>query len=773
MMGGADEDGGSQAADQRFDLVVAGVKDYAIFMLDPTGRVATWNDGAASIKGYRAEEVIGRDFAIFYTPEDIAVDRPRVLLAEALSEGRAEDVGWRVRKDGTRFWADVVITPIRDAHGLRGFVKLTRDLTRERDADERLRKSEASLRATLYSIGDGVLAADEDARVTRINPVAERLTGWAERDAVGRRLDEVFHIINEETREPAPNPVSRVLAEGVVVGLANHTSLISRDGIERPIADSGAPIVDDAGRTRGAVVVFRDVTSERQAEEAIRRAQEKLRESEESLRATLYSIGDGVIATDADGGVTRLNPVAERLTGWSQGEAIGRPITEVFNIINELTRATAINPVARVLAEGIVVGLANHTALLARDGTERPIADSGAPIVDAAGRTCGAVLVFRDVTDERLAEEALRRSEEKLRQMIASVTDYAFFMLDAAGRVASWNPGAEKIKGYRQDEILGQHFSRFFTPEDIAGGKPARELEIAAAEGRFEDESWRVRKDGTRFWANVVVAPIRDAAGALEGFVKITRDLTERRRTEEERLRLAQAQEAVRLRDEFLSIASHELKTPLTALQLQLRSVLGREPLDDTIRTKVERATRVADRLGQLIDALLDVSRIATGKLKLTFETFDLFAVVKEVAERFREAADDAGCALSLDDGGPISGCWDRLRIEQVLMNLLANAIKYAPGRPIHISAVRAGELAILEVRDHGPGIPETELSRVFDRFERAASPRSFGGLGLGLYVAREIVASHGGTIGAANALGGGTSMTIRLPLDARAAPRA
>ena len=257
------------------------------------------------------------------------------------------------------------------------------------------------------------------------------------------------------------------------------------------------------------------------------------------------------------------------MAGSGGGRASDR---EIFRIINEETRAAAANPVVRVLAEGIVVGLANHTALIARDGSERPIADSGAPIFDAQGKPVGAVLVFRNISAERQIEEARRESEEKLRLMIASVHDYALYMLDPAGQVASWNPGAEKITGYRADEIVGQHFSRFFTAEDRENGKPARELEIAT-NGRFEEESWRVRKDGARYWANVVITPVRDASSHLVGFVKVTRDLTENRKMEEERLRLAQAREAIRLRDEFLSIASHELKTPLTALQLQLGNI--------------------------------------------------------------------------------------------------------------------------------------------------------------------------------------------------------
>jgi PAS domain S-box-containing protein len=562
------------------------------------------------------------------------------------------------------------------------------------------------------------------------------------------------------------NPVARVLADGVVVGLANHTALIGRDGTERPIADSGAPIRDGEGRTRGAVLVFRDVTEERRAAETLRQAQEEVRRTAASLRATLYSIGDGVLATDEQGRVTRVNPVAERLIGWREGEAIGRPIGEVFQIIDEETRAKAVNPVDRVLVEGVVVGLANHTALLSRQGVERPIADSGAPIRDDQGRPCGAVLVFRDITAERAAEEALRQSEEKLRSMIGSIHDYALYMLDPSGRVASWNPGAERIKGYREEEILGESFSRFFTPEDVAEQRPARELETAAKEGRFEEERWRVRKDGSRFWANVVLTPIRTESNRLVGFVKVTRDLTERRNAEEERLRLAQASEALRLRDEFLSIASHELKTPLTALQLQLLNLQNQPPGDEEKRARnMDRARRLADRLGQLVEMLLDVSRIATGKFKLNPESFDLGETAREIGERLRESASAARCDLSVEVAAPLEGRWDRLRIEEILTNLISNSIKYAAGQPIQVSLTQGPDMAIIEVRDGGPGIPEAELTRIFERFERAASASHYGGMGLGLYVARQIVEAHGGTIVASNHPLGGASFVVRLPL--------
>ena len=271
--------------------------------------------------------------------------------------------------------------------------------------ERKLRLSERWLSTTLRSIGDAVIATDDRGRVKFMNGVAEGLTGWRMNEAVGRDLTEVFDIVNEDTREPTENPVARALREGVVVGLANHTILISRDGTESPIADSAAPIREDRGEVSGVVMVFRDITEERKAQRA-------LAEEKEKLAVTLRSIGDGVIVTDTAGDVVSLNKVAEELTGWPEKEAVGRPLGEVFRIIHERTREPAEDPVAKVLHAGLVVGMANHTALIARDGTERNIADSGAPIRDEESRILGVVLVFRDVSESKRLEEEIQRVQK-------------------------------------------------------------------------------------------------------------------------------------------------------------------------------------------------------------------------------------------------------------------------------------------------------------------------------------------------------------------------
>ena len=357
--------------------------------------------------------------------------------------------------------------------------------------------------------------------------------------------------------------------------------------------------------------------------------------------------------------------------------------------------------------------------------------------------------------------------EERFRALVSSVKDYAIFMLDPSGRIETWNAGAERTKGYTADEIVGQHMSRFYTPEDLERRLPATLLAQAEREGRVESEGWRVRKDGTRFWADVVITALVDDRGKLMGYAKVTRDLTERLRAQEEQLRLAHAEEAVRLRDEFLSIAAHELRTPLSAVQLQLQGLLERpEGLDPRIRSKVERACRSGERLVALVDTLMDVSRITTGSFNLAPSRFDLTVAVQEVVERFREHATRAGSTVTVRSDGVLEGRWDRLRIEQVITNLLTNALKYAAGTPVEISLGGTEHHVMVTVSDGGPGIPESAQERIFLRFERAAPMRNFGGLGLGLYVARQIVEAHGGEIQLDRLRPKGAHFVIRLPRE-------
>lgn len=367
--------------------------------------------------------------------------------------------------------------------------------------------------------------------------------------------------------------------------------------------------------------------------------------------------------------------------------------------------------------------------------------------------------------EKHQALSELQEAQERYRLIIENARDYAIFMLDAAGNVTSWNPGAERLLGYRDSEIIGSPFANFFTETERARGEPEEALRTAREDGSHLAEGRRLRRDGSEFWALCAIDRI-PAEGDVLGFSGIFRDTTERRRLFDD------LQQAVRARDEFLSIASHELKTPLTSLQLQLSRLERLRQADVSPRLSDEKVgkmlttvQRQTERLTQLVNTLLDVTRVASERIELDREELDLTALVEAVLLAQRPAMERAGCVLSLTASPGVVGAWDRARIQTVVSNLLANAIKYGPGKPIEVIVDRRENAALLQVKDHGIGIPEREQARIFQRFERAVPEEHYGGFGLGLWLARQIVDAHGGTIRFESAPGKGSAFTVELPL--------
>src|SRR5690606_22782018 len=320
------------------------------------------------------------------------------------------------------------------------------------------------------------------------------------------------------------------------------------------------------------------------------------------------------------------------------------------------------------------------------------------PAARAGWSLQGYAKVTQDITERARVEQELRESEARFRIMIEQVRDYAIFMLSSEGRVATWNYGAQRIKGYSAAEVIGRHVRLFFPPEELARGKASALLRRAASEGVARDVGWRLRKDGTRFWADVTVTALYDVNGRLYGFAKVVRDLTERVEAEELAKAYEAAREAIRTRDEFLSIASHELRPPLTAAQLQLQGIKlllerKRGDLDvGRVAQSIQCSLSSMERLAQLVDTLLDVSRIATGRITLNVSRFDLADVVKDAVDRLAEMTALSGCRLRVQAPPGVAGCWDRLRVEQALINLITNACKYAPGAPVDIGLEQDGE---------------------------------------------------------------------------------
>jgi PAS domain S-box-containing protein len=490
-----------------YGLLVDSVQDYAIFALDTSGHILSWNKGAARLKGYTAREIIGRHFSIFYPPEDVERGKTKWELEVAAREGRFEDEGWRIRKDGTRFWANVVITALFDETGtLVGFGKVTRDLTTRRDA-----------------------------------------------------------------------------------------------------------------------------------------------------------------------------------------------------------------------------------------------------------------------------EEELRESEERNRLIIQSVRDYAIFMLDPNGNVASWNEGARRIKGYEPEEIIGRHFSAFYPEADIERGKPPWELEVAAREGRFEDEGWRIRKDGTRFWANVIITALFNPKGELVGFAKVTRDLTERRQAADRALhdatQLAAAEAASRTKSEFLATMSHELRTPLNAIggyaELMEMGVTG--PLTDAQRSYLQRIRGSQQHLLAIINDLLNYSRSEAGQLNYDIGRVSLHDIVDRAMPMMTPQSAAKSITVAHGPCTPDVCAWaDQQKVEQIVLNLLSNAVKFTPpGGRVTVECSLQHEHGAIVVTDTGPGVPPDKSEAIFEPFVqlgRSLTSRQEG-TGLGLAISRDLARGMHGDLCVEPGLDGeGAKFTLTLP---------
>ena len=375
---------GLRQSEEHFGQLVAGVRDYAVFLLDRQGNVLTWNAGAERIKGYKAEEIVGQHFSRFY-PKD-AVDRgwPAEELGGRRPTGRFEDEGWRVRKDGSRFWANVVITALRDESGeVRGFLKITRDLTDRKQAEETLRQSEERFRLLVEGVQDyAIFMLDPEGRVASWNAGAERIKGYKADEIIGQHFSRFYP--QEAIDRGWPEHELKVAgAEG---RFEDEGWRVRKDGTQFWANVVITALHDEAGTFRGFSKVTRDLTERKRAEENARRLVEEaaarrvadenarlIREQRERLHVTLASIGDAVISTDAEGRIAFLNPVAENLVGWKTEEAASQNLSDVFRIVNEDTRQPVENPALRALKDGVIVGLANHTVLIAKDGRNAPL----------------------------------------------------------------------------------------------------------------------------------------------------------------------------------------------------------------------------------------------------------------------------------------------------------------------------------------------------------------------------------------------------------------
>ena len=479
---------------------------------------------------------------------------------------------------------------------------------------------------------------------------------------------------------------------------------------------------------------------------------EVLREHLERFGEVFDDAAIGMATVTLAGRVVRANAALAELVDRPVDQLVGTPYGEVAGAADDRVDAA----LAEIL-QGVsrVVQVEHDVAV---DGGRRRVLATLAPVLDREERPLYLFLQVQDVTAQRAAEEELRQSEARFRLLVDAVEDYAIFMLSPEGLVQSWNAGAQRIKGYAADEIVGRHFRTFYPAEVSAARHPEHELEIAIREGHYEEEGWRIRKDGTRFWANVLITAIHDGDGRHVGFAKVTRDNSERREM------LAALQQAADDQAHFLAVTAHELRTPVGVLAgtAEMLQEHWAALADDERAELLGGMATSATRLRRLLTDLLTASRLQSSALELSHEPVDVLRVAEVAVATELRLHPEAEIVLTGEEGGLVVGDADRLA--QALDNLVENALRHGRG-PVHVAVSRVDGTVEVAVSDAGSGVPDEMRERLFDRF---ATGRSRGGTGLGLYIVRQLARSHGGDASyrppAAGETGSG-AFVVSLPL--------
>lgn len=612
-------------------------------------------------------------------------------------------------------------------------------------SEEALAESEQRYRMLFEAIDEGFcvfeVLFDEDGiasdyRFLETNPTFEQHTGLS--NAVGRTALELVPDLEPHWLEV----YGRVAKTGHRERIVEESKAMGR-WFEVDAFRIGDP------QNHRVALLFKDITESKRAADA-------LRESEARLRSALDIETVGVIYFTVDGRVTDANDAFLRMTGYDRADVENGRVRWDRMTPPEYSAASQ-----RAIEEFEQRGQTTpyEKEYLRKDGTRVWALFAAKRVRDDLG-----IEFVIDVTPAKAAEAERRQADERLHSIIDNIRDYAIYATDPDGIITEWTDRAARVKGYRAEEVVGRHSSLFYTPEDIEHGIPERELAHAAREGRTELETWKVRRSGERFWANEITTAIRDARGRLTGYTKISRDLTVQKQLEKEREEKLEAERSRREAAEaFLSVLSHELRTPVTSIY-GTASLIAREPDRSDLGDLVNDIQEEADRLVRMIDDLLVLSRADRGLVQLTPEPILLQRAIPEALAEVERRGPPASFVVDLPSTLP-AVLADPTALRQVFHNLLTNAAKYAGAHgPISITGEEGDQSVAVTVSDQGPGLgPDPE--RVFSLFYRAPhTAKIASGTGIGLYVARELMVAMGGRIAAQTRDGRGASIEIRLP---------
>jgi PAS domain S-box-containing protein len=617
------------------NLLLQSISD-AIFILDIDGYIKFANHAASSITGFPINELVKKHLSVLYNNDTLKTEYE---LSLGRKRGRFISEGWRAKKDGSRFWGEITLSVVSDEKDEMGFGCLLRDVTEKKNEELDLRKSEENYRLMVEAVKDyGIFMLSPTGHIVTWNQGAQNLKGYSQNEIVGKHFSTFYTAEDLEDKKP-----------------------------------------------------------ERELKIAI----ETGKYEEEGWRVK------------KNGSVFWANIV----------------ITSLFNEENQLV---------------------------------------------------GFSKVTRDLTGRKENEENLKQSEERYRSLVEQVLDYGIFMMDEKGRIISWNEGAKKLKGYTFDEIVGKYFSIFYPEEDLLNGKPALELKVARAEGKYEEEGWRKRKDGTLFWANVVITAVYNTAGILIGFSKVTRDLTERKEAERilrdsyERYRKLSEELKVTNNEltyangeleQFTSIVSHDLQEPIRTIKSFLK--LTQQKLNqgqyDNLATYINKSINAANRMRELIQNLLHYSQLS--KDEVAMEKIEVKELIGQALQNLKSAIDACRAQVTIEtEVDVVYG--DGVQLVQLIQNLVSNALKFTaadvPKVRIRCEKEKGGTIRFA-VSDNGIGIDKDDMNKVFEIFRRLDTAWEYPGSGIGLAICKKIVERHGGKIWPESAPGKGTTFYFTL----------
>ena len=645
-----------------------------------------------------------------------------------------------------------------------------------RERDERMRRQQAEkalaestegrYRRLVERCPDAMLVIQTDDHIAFANPAAVKLLGAPNDKAlIGKNACEIF------MPDPWDTLLDQVRRQHREKGRCAFVEqqLFRVDGNTCNVEVCATPTVFDG---KPAVQILAHDISERISEH------ERLSRVDALHAAILNTALDAIISVSPEGMIQEWNPAAERIFGYSRDQVLGKPMDDLIvpASLLEVYREGLTNYL--ITGTGSLLNRPIELSLRRMDGTEF-CAEMAITQHNGDGDPAGCTVLVRDITERKQTERALRESEERFRTLIEGVKDYAIYMLDKEGHVATWNEGAEKLEGYPADEIIGKHVATFFSPEDVQNGVPDNYLKKAEKEGKAINEGWRFRKDGSRFWTQGIITALYDENGKLRGFSKIAHDMTQQKQWEENIKRFnAELEDRVRKRTTQLETAnkeleafsysvSHDLRAPLRHIvgYVDILQSEAAEKLDEDARSHLQTISEAARQMGNLIDALLEFSRM--GRTEMRRQRVNLGQLVEDAQRALRPEMQDRQVEWKIGPLPEIEG--DPVMLQQVIVNLVSNALKYTRPRKkaqIEIGSMQSDQKIIFYIRDNGVGFDMTYSDKLFGVFQRLHPAREFEGTGIGLANVRRIIHRHGGRVWAESTPDRGAAFYFSIPIS-------